>query len=185
MDGDCSHEIKRCLLLRRKAMTNLDSILKSRDITLLTKVCIVKPMFFSSSHLWMWELDHCKEGWAPKKWCFWTVVLEKTIESPLDCTEIKPVYHKGNQSWILIGRTNAEAEVPILGPPDAKSWLIRKDPDAEKDWMQEEKGTAEDKMVGKHHRLNGHEFKQTLGDSGGKRSLACYSPWSRKKSNRT
>ena len=119
-DGNCRHEIKRCFLLGRKAMTNLDSVLKSRDITLLTKVCIVKPMVFSCSHVRMWELDHYKEGWAPKKWCFWTVVLEKTLESPLDCTEIKPVYHKGNQSWIFIGKTNAEAEAPILWPPDVK-----------------------------------------------------------------
>ena len=107
-DGDCSHEIKRCLLLGRKAMTNLDSILKSRGITLLTKVHYSQSSDFSSSHLWMWELDH-KESWALKKWCFWTVVLEKTLESPLDCKEIKPVYPKGNQSWIFIGRTDAKA----------------------------------------------------------------------------
>ena len=122
-DGDCSHEIKRCLLLGRKAMTNLDSILKSRDITLLTKVCIVKAMVFSNNHVWMWEFDH-KESWVLKDWCFWTVVLEKTLESPLDCKEIKPVNPKGNQSWIFIGRTDVEAETPILWPPDAKNWLI-------------------------------------------------------------
>ena len=112
--GDCSCEIKGHLLLGRKAMTNLDSILRSRDITLLTKVHLVKAMFFSSSHVWMWELDY-KEGWAPKNWCFWTVVLEKTLESPLDSKEIKPVNPKGNQSWIFTGRTDAEAEVPVLG----------------------------------------------------------------------
>ena len=121
-DGDCSHEIKRCLLLGRKTMTNLDSILKSRDITLLTKVCIVKAMIFSNNHVWVWEFNH-KESWVLKDWCFWTVVLEKTLESPLDCKAIKPVNPKGNQSWIFIGRTDVEAETPILWPPDAKNWL--------------------------------------------------------------
>ena len=108
---------------------------------------------FSSSHVWMWELDY-KENWAPKNWCFWTVVLEKTLESPLDCKEIQPVYPKGNQSWIFIGRTDVEAETPI---PDAKSWLIWKDPDAGKDWRWEEKGITEDEMVWWHHQLNAHE----------------------------
>ena len=126
-------------------MTNLDSILKSRDITLSTKVCLVKAMVFSSGHVWMWELD-CEEGWAPKNWCFWTVVLEKTLESPLDCKEIQPVHPKGDQSWVFTGRSDIEAEAPILWPPDVKSWLIWKDPDAGKDWGQEEKGTTEDKM---------------------------------------
>ena len=157
-DGDCSHEIKRRLLLGRQVMTNLDSILKSRDITLPTKVCLVKAMVFSVvMYVWMWELD-CEESWAPKKWCFWTVVLEKTLESPLNYKEIQPVLPEENQSWVFIGSTDAEAEGPILWPPDAKSWLIRKDPDAGKDWGQEEKGTTEDEMVGWHHRLNGHEF---------------------------
>ena len=126
-DGDCSHEIKRCLLLGRKAMTNLDSILKSRDIPLPTKVHLVKAMVFSSSHVWMWGLDH-REGWVPKNWCFWTVVLEKTLESPLDCKEIQPVHPKEDQSWVFTGRTDVEAETPILWPPDAKNWLTRKDP---------------------------------------------------------
>ena len=112
-DGDGSHEIKRHLLLGRKAMTNVDRVLKSRDITLLTKIHIVKAMVFYSSCVWMWELDH-KEGWAPKNWWFWAVVLEKTLESPLDCKEIKPVSPKGNQPWIFIGRTDAEAEALIL-----------------------------------------------------------------------
>ena len=107
-DGDCSHEIKRCLLLGRNAMTNQDSILKSRDMTLPTKVCNSRSYGFSSSHVWRWELDH-KEGWVPKNWCFWTVVLEKTLDSPLDCKEIQPVNPKGNKSWIFIGRTDAEA----------------------------------------------------------------------------
>ena len=113
---------------------------------------------FSSSHVWMWELDH-KESWSPKNWCFWTVVLEKTLESPLDSKEIQSVHPKGNQSWILIGRTDAEAETPILWPPDAKNWLIGKNPYAEKDWRQEEKETTEDELVGWHHGLNGHEFE--------------------------
>ena len=131
-------------------MTNLDSIWKSRDITLPTKVSESK-LWFSISHVWMRELDH-KESWAPKNWCFWTVVLEKTLESPLDCKEIQPVHPKGDQSWVFIGRTDAEAESPILWPPDAKNWLIGKAPDAGKDWRREEKGTTEDEMVGWHHR---------------------------------
>ena len=110
---------------------------------------------FSSSHVWMWELDY-KESWAPKNWCFWTVVLEKTLESPLYCKEIQPVHFIGNQFWIFIGRTDVEAESPILWPPDAKNWLICKDPDAGKDWRWEEQGLTEDKMVGRHHWLNGH-----------------------------
>ena len=157
-DGDCSHEIKRHLLLGRKAMTNLDSTLKSRDITLLTKIHLVKAIVFPVSHVWMWELDY-KESWTPKNWCFWAMVLEKILESPLDCKEIRPVHPKGNQSWIFIGRTDAEAEIPILWPPDVKNWLIWKDSDAGKDWRQKEKGTTEDEMVGWHHWLDGHEFE--------------------------
>ena len=131
----------------------------------------------------MWELDH-KEGWALKNWCFWTVVLEKTLQSPLDCKEIKLINPKGNQSWVFIGRNDAEAEGPILQwKPDAKSWLIRKDHVAEKDWRQEEKGIAEDKMIGWHHWLNGHEFEQAPGDGEGQGSLACYSPWGYKESD--
>ena len=172
-DGDCSHEIKRHLLLGRKAMTNLDSILfyfifldsilKSRNITLPTKVCLVKAMVFP---VWMWELDY-KDSWAPKNWCFWTVVLEKTLESPLDCKEIKPVNPQGNQSWIFFGRTDAEAETTILWPPDVKNWLIGKDPDAGKDWKEEEKGMTEDEMRRWHHWPSGHEFEQApgVGDS--------------------
>ena len=143
----------------KESYDNLDSILKSRDITLSTKVCLVKAMvFLSSGHVWMWELDY-KENWAPKNWCFCSVVLEKTLESPLDCREIQPVHPKWNQSWIFIGGTDAEAETPILWPPDVKNWFIGKDPDGGKDWEQEEKGTTEDEMVGWHHRLNGHEFE--------------------------
>ena len=132
-DGVYRHEIKRCLLLESKAMTNLDSVLKSRAITLQTRVPVVKVMFFSSSHIWIRELDH-KEGWASKNWCFRIVVLDKTLESPLDCKKIQPVNPKGNQSWTFIRRTNAEAEAPKLWPPDAKSSLTGKDPDAGKDW---------------------------------------------------
>ena len=112
---------------------------------------------FSSGHVWMWELDY-KESWAPTNWCFWTVVLEKTLESPMDCKEIQPVHPTGDQSWVFIGGTDVEAVTPILWLPDAKNWLIGKDPDAEKDWRREEKGMTEDEMVGGHHRLNGHEF---------------------------
>ena len=173
-DGDCSHEIKRHLLFGRKAMTNLDSILKSRDTTLPTKVHLIKAMVFFSSHVWMWELDH-KESWEPKNWCLWTVVLEKTLESPLDCKEIKPVNPKGNQYWIFIGRTYSEAEAPILWPPDVKNWLIGKDPDAEKDWRQEKKATTEDETVGWYHQLN--EFEKAPGVGDGQGSLARCSPW--------
>ena len=134
------------LLLGRKAMTNLDSILRSRDVTLPTMVRLVKAMVFPSSHVQTWELDY-KESWAPKNLCFWNVVLEKTLESPLDCKEIQPVNPKGNQPWIFIGKTDAEAETPILWPPDANNWLIWKDPDAGKDWRWEEKGTTENEMV--------------------------------------
>ena len=142
-------------------MTNLDSILKSRDIALPTKVCLVKAMVFP-------VVMYGCESWTikkaePKNWCFWTVVLEKTLESPLDCKEIQPVHPKGNQSWVFIGGTDVEAETPILWPPDAESWLIWKDPDAGKDWGQEEKGTTEDEMVGWHHQHSGHGFGWTLG----------------------
>ena len=143
-DGDCSHEIKRRLFLGRKIMTNLDSISKSRDIA--NKGLSSQGYGFSSSQVWVWELD-CEESWVSKNWCFWTVVLEKTLESPLDCKEIQPVHPKGNRSWIFIGRTDAEAETPILWPPDAKNWLIWKDPDAGKDWRWK-KGMTEDEMVG-------------------------------------
>ena len=136
------------------------------------------------SRAWMWELDH-KEGWTVENWCFWTVVLEKTLESPLDSKEIKPVNPKGNQSWLFVGRTDAEVEAPILWPPDEKSLLIGKDPDAGKDWRQEEKGVTEDEMIGWHHWLNGHESEQTLGDGEGQRSPACCSPWGCKESDRT
>ena len=138
---------------------------------------------FSSGHVWMWEVDY-KKSWAPKNWCFWTVVLEKTLESPLDCKEIQPVYSKGNQSWIFIGKTDAEAESPILWPLVAKKWLIGQDPDAGKDWRKEKEMT-EDEMVGWHHQLGGHEFEQAPGIGDGQGSLVCFSPWGYKESDMT
>ena len=136
-DGDCSHEIKRHLLLGRKVMTNLDSMLKSRHY-FANKDPSSQSYGFSSSHVGMWELDY-KESWAPKNWCFWTVVLEESLESLLNC-KIQPTHPRGNQSWVFIGRTDVEAETPILWPPDTKSWLIWKNPDAGKDWRWEENG---------------------------------------------
>ena len=156
-DGDYSHEIKRCFLLGRKTMTNLDSILKNKDY-LADKGSSSQSYRFSSSHVWWWELNY-KESWVPKNWHFWTVVLEKTLESPLDCKKVQPVHPKGDQSCVFIVRTDAEAETPILWPPDMESWLIWKDSNTGKDWGQEEKGTTEDEMAGWHHRLNGHEFE--------------------------
>ena len=153
-DGDCSHEIKRRLLLGSKVMTNLDSILKIRDTTLPSKVLSSQSCGFSCCHVWMWDLNH-KESWALKNWCFWTVVLEKTLESPLNCKKIQPVHSEGDQPWIFIGRTDAEAETPIFWPPDGKNWLIWKYPDAGKDWGWKEKGMTEDKMVGWHYQLDG------------------------------
>jgi len=159
-------------------MTNLDNILKSRDITIANKGPSSQSYGFSISHVWMWELDY-KESWVPKNRCSWTVVLEKTLESPLDCKEIKPVHPKGDQSWLFIGRTDAKAEAPILWPPDAKNWLIGKDPCAGKDWRWEKEMT-EDEVVGWHHQLNGHEFEQASGVGDGQGSLACCSPWGRR-----
>ena len=145
-----------------------------------TEVHIVKAIIFSSSHLWMWELDQ-EEGWVLKNWCF-ELWCWRRLLSPLECKEIKPVNPKGNQPWILIGRTDAEAETPILWPPDEKSWLIREDPEAGKDWRQEEKGTTENEMARWHHRLDGHEFEQAWGAGDGQGGLACFSPWGHKKS---
>ena len=139
---------------------------------------------FFSSHVWMWELDY-KENWVQKNWCFWSVVLEKTLESPLGSKEIQPVHPTGDQSWVFIGGTDVEAETPILWPPDVKSWLIWKDPDAGKDWGQEEKGTTEDEMVVQHHRLDGHGFGWTPGVGDGQGGLACCGSWGRKESDTT
>ena len=155
-DGDCSHEIRRRLLLGRKAMTNLDRILKSRDITLPTKVHLVKAMVFPvvmyGCESWTIEKAEHQRIDAFEPWCW------RKLKSPLDCKEIQPVHSKGDQSWVFIGRTDAKAETPILWLPHVNSWLIGKDPDAGRDWGQEEKGMTEDEMVGWHHRLNGHEF---------------------------
>ena len=163
-------------------MTNLDNILKSRD-TLPTKVSLVKAMVFPVV-VWMWELDY-EESWTPKNWYFWTVVLEKTLESPLDSKEIQPVHPKGNQSWIFIGRTDAYAETPVLWPHDVKSWLFGKDSDAGKNWRWEEKGTTEDEMVRWHHWLNGHEFEWTPGVGNRQGGLACCDSWGCKESDAT
>ena len=164
-------------------MTNLDRILKSRHY--FANKCLSSQGYgFPSGHVWMWELD-CEEGWAPKNLCFWSVVLEKTLESPLDCKEIQPVHPKGDQSWVYGGRTDVEAETPILWPPDVKSWLSWKDPDAGKDWGQEEKGTTEDEIVRWHHRLNGHGFEWTPGAGDGQGDPACCGSWSRKELDTT
>ena len=182
-DGECSHEIKRHLFLGRKAMTYLGSILKSRDITLPKKIHLVNAMVFPI------VMYRC-ESWTIRKaehwrtdgfelWCW------KRLESPLDSREIKPVDPKGNQSWIFIGRTDAETEAPIIWPPDVKNWLLRKEKAGGKDWRQEEKGMTEDEMVGWYHQLNGHEFEQALGVGDEQGSLACCSPWGHKESDMT
>ena len=158
------------LTLWKKSYDKPRQHIKNRDITFLTKVHILKAMVFPVA------MYGCKD-WALKNLCLWPVLLERTLENPLDCKEIRPVNPKGSQSWIFIGRSDAEAEAQILWPPDMKNWLIGKDPVAGKDWRQEEKGTAEDEIVGWHHRLNGHEFEQTPGDDEGQGSLACCSPW--------
>ena len=157
-DGDYRHEIKRCLLLGRKSYYKPRQDIKKHRHYFVTKVRLSQSYGFSRSHVWRWELVN-KESWALKNWCFWTVVLEKILGSPLDSKEIKPVNPKGNQSWIFTGRTDAEAETPILWPPAEKNLLTGKDPDVGKDWRWEEKGMTEDEMVGWHHRLNGHEFE--------------------------
>ena len=170
-DGDCSHKIKRRLLLRRKAMTKLESILKSRDFTLPTKVCLVNAVVFP-------VVMYVCESWNIKKAEHWTI-------DAFECKEIKQVNPKGNQSWIFTGQTDAEAEGPILWPPDAKTCRIRKDPDAGKDWGQEEKGASEDEMIGWHHKLDGHEFKQDPGAGEGQGSWACCNSRDLKKSDTT
>ena len=164
-------------------MTNLDSILKSRYY-FVNKGPSSQGYGFSSGHVWMWELYY-KESWGQKNRCFWTVVLEKTLESPLDCKEIQPVHPKGDQSLVFIGRTDVEAETSILWPPDVKNWLIWKDPDVGKDWRQEEKGTAEVEMVGWHHRLDGHGFGWTPGVGDGQGGVACCSSWGCRESDTT
>ena len=178
-DVTAANEIKRQLLLERKAMTNLD--IKKQRHYFDNKGPPSQNYGFSSSHVWMWELDY-KESWASNNWCFWIVVLEKTLESPLDYKEIKPVNPKGNQSWIFF---DAEAETLIPWPLDADYWLIWEDPDAGKDWRQQEKGTTEVEMIRWHYRLDGHEFEQALGVGDGQGILVCYSPWGHKESDTT
>jgi len=170
------------LLSKPPGNLNLDSILKSKDITLPTKVLLIKAVVLPV--VWMWELDY-KESWALKNLCFWTVVLEKILKTPLDCKEIQPLYRRRNQSWIFTGRTDAKAETPIPWPPDVKNWLNGKYPDARKDWRQEEKGTTEDEMVGWHHWFDGHKFEQVLRVGNGQESLACCSPWGCRESDIT
>jgi len=177
-DGDCSHEIKRHFLLGREGIASLDSLdIKKQRHYFTDKGPSSQSYGFSSSCVRMWELDY-KESWPPKNQYFWTVVLEKTLESPLDCKEIKPVHPKGNQSWIFTARTDAEDESPILWPPDVKGWLIGKDPG--KDWRWKGKG-----MVGWHHQLDGNEFEQAPGIGDGQGSLVCCSPWGCKESDMT
>ena len=179
-DGDCSHEMT--LASRKESYDQPRQHIKKQRHFFVHKGPLSQGYGFSSGHVWMWELDY-KENWTQKNWCFWTVVLEKTPESPLDCKEIKPVKPKRNQSWIFTGRTDGETKAPELWPPDAKSWLTGKDPDAGKDWRWEEKGTTEDEMAGWHHWFNGHEFEQTQGDSEEQGSLMCCSSWGRKESD--
>ena len=181
---DCSHEIKRHLLLGRKTMTKPRWHIEKQKHYFASKGLYSQSYGFSSSHVYMWELDH-KEGWMSKNWCFWTVVLQMTLESLLDCKEIKPVSPKGNQTGIFIERTDAEAKSPVLLPPDEKSQLIGKDPDAGKAWGQEEKGVTEDEMVGWHHWLSGHEFEQTPGRSEGQGSIHGFTKSQTQLSNQT
>ena len=172
-------------ILGRNALTNLDSVLtKKQRLDFAYKGPYNQSYGFSSSHVQIWVLDN-KKGWAPKNWCFWTVVLDKTLESPLESKEIQPINPKRNQSWIFIGRTDAESETPILCPPDAKNWVIGNDPGAGKDWRWEEKGTTENEMPGWHHRLNGYEFEQALGVGDGQWGLVCCSPQGPKESDTT
>ena len=173
-----------CLLLGKKSYDQPRQRVKKQKHYFAKKGPSSQSYGFSNSHVWMPELDY-KESWALKNWCFWSVVLEKALESLLDFKEIKPVNPEGNQSQIFIGRTDAEAETPIFWPPDAKSWLIWKDLDAGKDLRQEEKGMTEDEMAGWHHRLDGHESEWTLGVGDGQGVLACCDSWGRKESDTT
>ena len=157
-DCDCSHEIKKMVTPWKGSYDQLRQHIKKQRHCFANKGPYSQSYGFSINHVWMWELDY-KEGWAPKNWCFWTVMLEKTLDCPMDCKEIQPVHPKGDQSWVFIGRTDVDAGTLILWPPDVKCWLIGKDSDAGRDWGQEEKGKTEHEMVGWHHRLTGHEFE--------------------------
>ena len=181
-NGNCSHEIKRHLLAPwKQSYDQPRQHIKKQRHYFVNKGPSSQSYCFSSGHVWMWKLDY-EENWAVKNWCFWTVVLEKTLESALDCKEIQWVNPKGNQSWIFFGRTDNEGGTPKLKlwAPDVKNWLIGKDPDAGKDWRQEEKGTREDEMIGWHDQFNRHECEQALGVGDGQGSLACCSPWGHK-----
>ena len=175
--------IKRCLILGKKDDQTRQHIQKQRHY-FANKGPSSQGYGFSSSHVWMWELD-CEEGWVPKNWWFWTVVFEKTLESPLDCKDIQPVHSKGDQPWDLFGRTDGKAETLVLWPPHAKSWLIGKDSNAGRDWGQEEKGTTEDEMAGWHHWLDGRESEWTLGVGDGQGGLASCNSWGCKESDMT
>ena len=183
-DGDCSNKIKRHLLLGRKSNDQPRQYIKKQRHNFANKGTSSQGYSFSSGHVWMWELDY-KESWVPKNGCFWTVVLGETLEGPLDCKEIQPIHPKGDQSWLFIGRTDVEAETPIIWPPDVKTWLTRKDPDAGRVWGQEEKGMTEDEMAEWHHRVNGYEFKWTPGVGDGQGGLACCNSWGHKESYTT
>ena len=182
-DGDCRHEIKTFALWEKSYDQPRQHTKKHRHY-FANKGLSSQCYGFSSSHVWMWELDH-KESWVPKKWCFCTVMLEMILECPCDYTEFKPVHPKGDQSWIFIRRIDTEVEALILWLPDAKYWLIRKDPESGKDWRQEEKEMTEDEMVVWHYLLDGHEFEQGLGFGDGQGGLACCSPWCCKESDMT
>ena len=184
-NGDCCHEIKRRLLLERKTMTGLRQHIKNQRLYFANRGPSSQGYGFSIGHVWMWELE-CEESWALKNWCFWTVVLEKTLKSPLDCKEIQPVHPKGDRSYVFIGRTDAKTETAILWPPHVKGWLIGKDPDAWRDWgEEEEKGMTEDEKARWHHRLDGHEFEWTLRVGDGQGGLVCCDSWGRKESDTT
>ena len=182
-DGDCSHEIKTLTPWKESYDQPRQHIEKQKHY-FVNKGPYSQGYGFSSSHVWMWELD-CKESRVPKNWCFWTVVLEKTLESPLDCKVIQPVHPKGDQFWDFFGRNDAKAETPVLWPPHAKNWLIGKDSDAGRDWGQEEKGTTEDEMAGWHHGLDGRESEWTPGVGDGQGGLACCDSWGCKESDTT
>ena len=182
-DGNYRHEIKRHFLLGKKVLSKARQHIKKQRHHFANKGLSSQSYGFSSSHVWMWELN-CKESWAPKNWCFCTVVLEMTLESPLNCKEMQPVLPKGKKSWIFIGRSDAQAETVMLSPPEVKSRLI-KDTDAGKNWRQEAKETTEDKMVGWPPLLNGYEFEQAPGADVGQGSLVCCSLWSHKESDMT